>query len=110
MEDSGKRGLCSACEILDVLPDKLSDRKSLCGIPFVDMKRMDEVDRIKQIVQMLRESPGKILLVMVDCGGEYDGKGDRWLAAIRESLPDVKVVRRSINTPIPDVESIHLRL
>jgi hypothetical protein len=109
MEES-KNGLCAGCDLLETLPDGLAHKKTLHGIPFMDMKTLDEVKRIKAIVEMLQQHPGKKIMVMVDSGPGYEDKADRWIAEIRKQLPQVRVNQRRKNSPVREVESIFLSI
>lgn len=104
--DIGKDdGLCPTCRKLKTSPDGLSKRTHLGKVPFQDMKQMDEVDRIKQIIQHLRENPGKRIAVMVDTGEGHADKGDRYIKQVRAGIPSVELVSRAPG-PVPDVETI----
>jgi len=83
----------------------LSKRLSLAGVPFKDMKQVDEADRIKLIAEYLTKFPGKNIGVMVDTGEGYADKGDRYIRAIRDKIPKVKVVSREPG-PVMNVETI----
>ena len=83
--------------------------RTLAGIPFVDMKKVDEKKRYDLIVKYLKENPGRCTAVMVESGGEYEGKGDRYIAGIRELIPDVELVSRKPG-PVPETETILLRI
>lgn len=102
-------GLCKSCLQLQANPDPLSKRTSFRGIPFRDMKHLDEVHRIEQIVQYLKDHPGKNVAAMVDSGDGYQDKGDRYIRAVRAKLPTVKIVRR-MPGPVKDGETIVFQL
>lgn len=101
-------GLCRTCLELRAHPDPLSKRTTLGKIPFQDMKQLDEADRITLIVGHLKKHPGKDIAVLVDCGEGHADKGDRYIKAIREQMPSVKLIKRSPG-PIPEGETIILR-
>lgn len=107
--DVGQDGLCPNCRGLARNPDPLSKRKELGGVPFEDMKQLDEADRFQLIARHIRENPGRNILVMVDTGEGYADKGDRYIKAIRELVPGVKVVSRGPG-PVPQAESITFKL
>lgn len=102
-------GLCASCYILQDQPDGLSKRKSLMGVPFRDMKHLDEDDRVKELARMLKEKPGLKIGFMVDCGPEYQGKGDRIIEKLSSVIPNVKVISRLVG-PVNGVETITFTL
>jgi len=101
-------GLCPNCRKLQANPDALSKRTTLGGIPFKDLKQLDESERITQIVAFLKAWPGKNIAIVVDCGEGYSDKGDRYIKAVREKLPGVKLISRSPG-PVKDGEMITFR-
>lgn len=101
-------GLCKNCLALRASPDAVSRRTELGGVPFKDMKQMDEPERIALIVDYLTKQPNQSVAVMVDVGDGHADKGDRYVRAIREKLPRVKVVSRRPG-PVAAVETITLR-
>lgn len=105
--DDSIDGLCAGCDFLKKNPDPLTKRKELGGVPFRDMKHMGEDERIKFIVEKLKTMPGKNVAVLVDCGPDHQGKGDRYIEKIRALLPSVKLISRSII--VKDGESLSLR-
>lgn len=102
-------GLCEECFQWSLKPDGLSKRKRLFGVPFEDLKHLDEDERIKQIVGHVKRMPGKVVAFMVDKSPEYQGKGDRWIEKIKALLPGVKIKDR-YDGPVKNVETIHLTL
>lgn len=102
-------GLCANCRKLKVEPDPLSKRTTLGNVPFVDMKQLDEEKRWNVIAEHIKKNPGKRILVMVDTGIGYDNKGDRYVRAIRERVPGVKLVERRPG-PVANGESIVFQL
>lgn len=88
-------GLCAGCAELQANPDGLSRRTHIGKTPFKDMKKLDEPARIRLIAEYLKKMPGAVVAVLVDTGEGYEGKGDRYLASIRELLPTVELVGRS---------------
>lgn len=87
-------GLCLNCEGLQAAPDDFSKRKSLAGVPMHEMKSVDEAKRFDAIANHLRSNRGAIIGVIVDCDGDYDGKGDRYIKAVQAKVPGVKLVSR----------------
>lgn len=87
-------GLCLNCEGLQAEPDDFSKRKSLAGLPMHDMKSVDEAKRFDAIANHLRTNRGALIGVIVDCGDDYEGKGDRYLHEIEARVPGVKLVSR----------------
>lgn len=102
-------GLCASCYILQKEPDELSKRKELLGVPFQDMKHLDEDDRVKELARILKEKPGITIGFMVENSAEYQGKGDRILEKLRALLPEVKLLRRN-NGPIAGIETLTFKL
>lgn len=102
-------GLCPECAKLEVLPDKIADWKQLTGVPFQDMKSLDETKRWEVIVGHLKAHPGKKIAVMVDCGPSYEGKAERYIQGVTRLLPAVKVMGRKPG-PVRGVESIIFQL
>jgi hypothetical protein len=100
--------LCDGCRKFQENPDELSKRKTFRGIPFKDMKHMDEDDRIKMIAQMLSERPTDVIGLMVETSMDCLGKGDRYIEKIRALVPDVKVLGRYPG-PAPETEVIKFR-
>lgn len=107
--DVGTDGLCKSCRELKEHPDALSKRTSLGGVPFRDMKHMDEPDRIAYIVELLTKNPGRQIAAMVDVGDGHADKGDRYIRGVRAKVPTVKVVSRKPG-PVPAVETITFKL
>lgn len=101
-------GLCDNCRKLQGQPDPLTKRTTLGNVPFKDLKQLDETERFNQIVGHLRANPGKNIVVIVDTGEGYADKGDRYIRAIREQLPDVEIVQRRPG-PVAGAESIILK-
>lgn len=89
----GEDGLCAECVSLRDRPDATATRTHLNGIPFQDMKQIDEVDRFKLIADKVKSNPGKTIAVLVEYGGANRGKGDRYIAGVRAHLPEVEVSR-----------------
>jgi hypothetical protein len=89
-------GLCPDCVNLRDRPDETSKRASLGGIPFKDLKQVDEADRFKMIANQLRSNPGKTVAVIVEFGGQHAGKGDRYIAGVKAQLPEAKVEARLV--------------
>lgn len=87
-------GLCLNCRQLKAKPDATSKRKELHGVPFDDMKQVEEEQRFVKIAEHLKQNPGKVIAVMVDCGPGYEDKGDRYIRGVRKLVPGVKVVGR----------------
>jgi hypothetical protein len=106
--DLGDDGLCDSCRKLQQNPDGLSKMTKLGGVPFKDMKHLDEDDRVKELVRMLNESPTRAIGFMVDNGPERQGKGDRIIEKVKSLLPTVKILRRC-NGPVANVETISFR-
>lgn len=102
-------GLCAGCYMLQQHPDGLSKRKELGGVPFKDFKHLDEDERIKQLVEMLKEERNPRIGYMVDCGPEHHGKGDRIIEKVKKLLPEVRIVARHPG-PVAEVETIHFKL
>lgn len=102
-------GLCEECFQWSLKPDGLPKMKSLYGVPFEDMKHLDEDERIKKIAEILKRMPGKIVGVMVDKSPAYQGKGDRWIEKIKSLVPGVRVKDR-FDGPVKDTETLHLIL
>lgn len=90
----GLDGLCAECVALKDKPDELSKQTNLRGVPFKDMKQVDEQDRFKLIAGHVTKNPGKSVAVFVECGGEYKGKGDRYIAGVKAIVPKVTVQRK----------------
>jgi hypothetical protein len=101
-------GLCDSCRKLKENPDGLSKKTSIGGIPFKDMKHLDEDDRVKELVRMLNEKPTQVIGFMVDNGPEHQGKGDRIIEKVKALLPTVNILRRC-NGPVANVETISFR-
>lgn len=105
----GQDGLCANCRDLSKNPDALSKRQSIMWglkkVPFQDLKNLDESQRTDSIAKFLNENPGKQVAVMVDCGEGHADKGDRYIKAVREKAPGVKVVSRNPG-PVQDCETI----
>jgi len=102
-------GLCEECINLRNQPDSLSNRKHLFGVPFKDVKQVDEDGRIKQITTWLAVNPGKTIGVMVDYGPQHQGKADRYIEKVKALLPEAKVVKRFIG-PTPGIETLGFSL
>lgn len=107
--DVGQDGLCPNCRQLKQKPDALSKRKELGGVPFQDMKHLDEKDRINQIAEALQRWPDRDIAVLVDTGEGYADKGDRYIKGVRELVPRVSLVAR-VPGPAAGVETITFRL
>lgn len=107
--NTGTDQLCEDCFQLKQRPDDLSKRKQMFGVPFEDMKHVDEDGRIKVIVDALKNNPGKLIGFMVDTGPAYQGKGDRYIEKLRAVLPNVKVVSRNPG-PVKGCETIGFKL
>jgi hypothetical protein len=90
----GADGLCADCVNLRDKPDTTATRTQLHGVPFKDMKQIDEADRFKMIAGHLKANPGKNVAVMVESGGKYEGKGDRYIAGVQKEAPEATVVKR----------------
>ena len=84
-------------------------RTELGGVPFMDMKPIDENDRFDAIAKILKDTPGKAVAVMVDCGPGFEGKGDRYVKAIRAKVPGVSILYRGPG-PVPNSEIINFKL
>lgn len=98
-------GLCPSCLRLREAPDGLSKATHIAGVPFTDMKQVDEDKRLKVVAAYLNENRGKIIGVMVDTGPGYEDKGDRYVRTIRQLVPTVKLIGR-FPGPRPGVETI----
>lgn len=107
--DVGTDGLCKNCRTLKEHPDGLSKRTSIGGVPFRDMKHMDEPERIAYIVKLLTGNRGRNIAVMVDVGEGHSDKGDRYVRQVRAKLPTVKLINRCPG-PIRAVETITFKL
>lgn len=97
-------GLCASCLRLREAPDGLSKRNSLAGAPFVDLKQMDEDQRVQLIVKHLKGH--KVVSFIVDTGPEYQGKGDRMIEKIKAALPTARVKDRRPG-PVAGAETIN---
>jgi hypothetical protein len=102
-------GLCASCYMLQEHPDGLSKRKELAGIPFRDMKHLDEDDRVRELARLLKQTPKIKIGFMVDCGPQYHGKGDRIIEKLRAILPSVKLHSR-LPGPVHEVETLTFTL
>lgn len=102
-------GLCENCVKLELKPDNVSRMTHLGKTPFKDMKHLTEVERIDLIAQYLVANPGKTIAVLVDVGEGHEDKGDRYIRAVKEKLPDV-IVRGRRPGPVPHCETITLIL
>lgn len=103
--DVDASGLCPSCVKLKGHPDALSKRTKFGRVPFVDLKQVDESERLDQIVSHLRANPGKNVLVLVDSGPGHEDKGDRYIRGIRERLPTVTIQSRRPG-PVANGEAI----
>ena len=101
-------GLCASCELLKALPDKLASRKELGGIPFQDMKQVDEAERIRILADHLRAHPGMTCHLMVDLLPGYEDKADRYIRLVTAALPGVEVMGRRKGWPIKECETVYL--
>lgn len=79
------------------------------GVPFRDMKHLDEDERVKELARLLLETPRLKIGFMVDCGPDYQGKGDRIIEKLRAILPGVKLVSRC-HGPVRGVETLTFSL
>lgn len=89
----GLDGLCAECVALKEKPDGLSKLTKLGGVPFQDMKKLDEQARFLLIADHINKNPGKNVAVMVERGGENKGKGERYIAGVKAILQNVTVRR-----------------
>ena len=89
----GDDGLCAECVSLKERPDATSERKELGGVPFQDMKQIDEADRFKLIADYARDNPGKSIALLVENDAANKGKGDRYIAGVKAQVPEVQVRR-----------------
>lgn len=104
----GVDGLCADCVSLRDRPDATSTRTHLAGVPFKDMKQVDEDDRFKLIADTLRSHRGKNIGVLVESDQANRDKGDRYIAGVKAIVPNVQV-RRSPGV-VPETETIIFRL
>lgn len=98
-------GLCVGCQELQRNPDALSKLKTVGGVPFKDMKHLDEDDRVKELAKILTDNPNTVVGFMVDTGAAYQGKGDRIIDKLKKLVPDVKIISRR-NGPTAGTETI----
>lgn len=87
-------GLCENCRRLQSKPDELSTSKTFRGVPFQDLKQVDESDRFVEIAACLTRNPGQKIAVMVDTGPGFEDKGDRYIKGVRILAPKTRVVNR----------------
>jgi hypothetical protein len=89
----GLDGLCPECSHLRDFPDATASRTQLAGVPFRDMKQIDETDRFKLIAECLRNNRGKTVAVLVENDATNKGKGDRYIAGVKALVPEAQVSR-----------------
>jgi hypothetical protein len=89
-------------------PDGLSKRTELDGVPFKDLANLKEDDRIDEIAKKAMFSFGTVGF-LVDCGPEYEMKGDRYIRKLKEKYPKITVLERKQNYPVKDVETIVIK-
>lgn len=89
----GVDGLCADCVNLKDKPDGTAARTHLSGVPFKDLKQIDEIDRFQVIAGHLRANRGKNVAVMVESTGRNKGKGDRYIAGVKAIVNEVQVER-----------------
>jgi len=104
----GLDGLCADCVSLRDKPDGVSKMTSLGGVPFKDMKQLDEPERFKLIADFLLNNPGQIIQVYVENTGANKGKGDRYIAGVLALVP-LASVRRAAGV-VPRTETLIFRL
>lgn len=104
----GVDGLCAECTALRDKPDATASRTQLAGVPFKDMKQVDEVDRFKLIADQLRQNQGKNIAVLVENDLSNQGKGDRYIAGVKALVPEVQV-RRAPGV-VPATETLIFKL
>lgn len=104
----GFDGLCAECVSLRDKPDATASRTHLAGVPFKDMKQVDEVDRFKLIADHLRKNRGKSVAVLVESDPDNQGKGDRYIAGVKALIPEAQVRRTS--GLAPETETIIFKL
>lgn len=104
----GLDGLCPDCQQLKDHPDELSAKTHLYGVPFKDMKQVDEADRPARVAKVIQENPGANIGVIVDCGPGYKGKPERFIAAVAKLVPGVQAKKR--RGPVPGAETITFHL
>jgi len=104
----GVDGLCADCVNLKDKPDGTAERTQLGGIPFKDLKQIDEADRFQVIAGHLRANRGKNVAVMVESTGRNKGKGDRYIAGVKAIVSDVQVERAA--GILPGTETLIFKL
>lgn len=90
----GEDGLCADCVSLRNHPDATASRTSLAGIPFQDMKQIDEADRFKLIANHLKSNPGQNIGVLLESDPANSGKADRYIAGVRTLVPGATAVKK----------------
>lgn len=80
----------------------------LGGVPFRDMKQIDEINRFKLIADHLKANRGKRVAVFVENDKANLGKGDRYIAGVVAELPTVKASRGP--GVVPGTETLYFTL